>query len=186
MQKYGNLLSRIDDFYLLSTAEKVYGPYRRKSDGREIVIVKDDNGNSRTVSYPKWIMEQHLGRVLCPDDETIDHIDRNHDNNDISNLRLMPRSEHSKDDTRRVKMVEFDCSMCGKKFERSPRLVRDKSKKGRTGIFCSRQCAGRYSRQLQLGLIDRFPVQPYLESEYYRNIKDAESILEDLILKYGG
>src|SRR5271165_1183752 len=176
MFKYADLISEVETFYLLSTAEKVYGPYLRPSDGRQIVIIKDDNGKTRTVSYPKYILEQHLGRPLNPETETVDHINRDKNDNDINNLRLVERSQHSKDDTRRVKLVKFKCSLCNKDFERSPRLVRDKSKKGVTGIFCSRQCAGRYSRKVQLGLIEKFPVQPYVESEYYRNIKNIEAI----------
>ena len=183
MFKYADLISKMDTFYLLSTADKVYGPYLN-SDRRRIVIVKDDNGNTRTLTLAKYIMEQHLGRLLNSETETVDHINRDKNDNDINNLRLVERSQHSKDDTRRVKLVKFKCSLCNKDFERSPRLVRDKSKKGVTGIFCSRQCAGRYSRKVQLGLMDKFPVQPYVESEYYRNIKNLEAVSNYLIAKY--
>ncbi len=150
---------------------KVFGPYEKQKDKRSIVIVIDKDGNRRTVSYPKWIMECHLKRQLDPDLESVDHINRNHHDNRISNLRLVPRDQHSADDTKRVKLITFECNECGKSFERSPRLVRDKSKKGVTGIFCSRQCAGKYSRKVQLKLIKKLPVQPYIESEYYRRKK---------------
>lgn len=146
---------------------KVHGPYKRK-DGRQIVIVVETNGKRRTVSYPKWLMELQLGRRLDPDLETVDHIDSNFDNNDLSNLRVVPRDEHSADDTRRVKPVKFTCAWCDKEFERSPRLVRDKSKKQKAGPFCSRACAGKYSRMLQLKLIDKFDAQPAVDSEYYK------------------
>jgi len=147
---------------------KIHGPYKRKTDGRQIVIVIETNGKRRTVSYPKWLMELQLGRRLDPNLETVDHIDSNIDNNDISNLRLVPREEHSADDTRRVKHVKFTCAWCDKEFERSPRLVRDKSKKNKAGPFCSRACAGKYSRMLQLKLIDKFDAQPAVDSEYYK------------------
>lgn len=177
MEKFSELLSNIDIFVKIAELDyvKVFGPYRRKSDGREMVIVVDSQGNRRTTTYAKFLMEQHLGRQLHPDLETVDHLDGNLDNNDISNFRLVPRDQHSADDTRRVKNVKFNCSMCQKEFERSPRLVRDKSKKGATGIFCSRQCAGKYNRQVQLGLLDKLPVQPYIESEYYKRKFQNES-----------
>lgn len=146
---------------------KVHGPYKRP-DGRQIVIVIERNGKRRTVSYPKWIMELHLGRKLDPNLETVDHWDSNIDNNDVSNLRLVPRDQHSKDDTRRVKPVSFTCAWCDKRFERSPRLIRDKAKKNKAGPFCSRSCAGKYSRQLQLKLIDKLDSQPAVDSEYYK------------------
>ena len=146
---------------------KVHGPYKRK-DGRQIVIIVENNGHRRTVSYPKWLMELQMGRKLDPNLETVDHIDSNFDNNDLDNLRIVPRDQHSADDTRRVKQVKFTCAWCDKEFERSPRLVRDKSKKNKAGPFCSRGCAGKYSRMLQLKLIDKFDAQPSIDSEYYK------------------
>jgi hypothetical protein len=147
---------------------KVYGPYKRESDGRSIVVVVDDDGKAQTISYPKWLIEMQIGRKLDPDLETVDHWDSNKENNDLSNLRVVPREEHSADDTRRVKPHKFNCAWCKKEFERSPRLVRDKARKNKAGPFCSRQCAGRYSRKLQLKLIDKFDVQPVIDSEYYK------------------
>ena len=146
---------------------KVHGPYKRQ-DGRQIVIVVEDDGSRRTISYPKWLLELQLGRRLDPNLETVDHIDSNFDNNDLANLRIMPRKEHSTEDTRRVKPVKFNCAWCKKEFERSPRLVRDKARKNKAGPFCSRACAGKYSRKLQLKLIDKFDVQPVIDSEYYK------------------
>ncbi len=157
---------------------KVHGPYKRR-DGRQIVIVVERNNKRRTVSYPKWLMECQLGRKLDPDKETVDHIDSNFNNNDLSNLRLVPREEHSSNDTRRVKHVEFECAWCDKKFERSPRLVRDKAKKNKAGPFCSRPCAGKYSRMLQLKMIDKFDSQKAVDSEYYKKKYVNASYLPD-------
>jgi len=165
VDKFAELINKIDLF--LSLAEKVYGPYSL-ANGRKIVILREDDGSSRTVSYPKFLLEQHLGRKLDEDKETVDHLNFDHNDNRIENLRIVPRDQHSADDTRRVKLIKFHCNMCGKEFERSPRLVRDKSKKGRTGIFCGRQCAGRYSRKVQLKQMEKLPIQPFIESEYYR------------------
>lgn len=145
---------------------KVYGPYRRK-DNRQIVIV-ERNGVRRTVSYPKWLLEVQLGRPLDSNLETVDHWDSNVENNDISNLRIVPRDQHSADDTRRAKNAQFKCAWCQKDFERSPRLIRDKAKKNKAGPFCSRSCGGKYSRMLQLKLIDKFAPQKHMETEYFK------------------
>lgn len=157
---------------------QVYGPYTRPN-GRRLVIVVDKNGKRRTVSYPKWLLEQQLKRKLDPDKETVDHIDSNLHNNELSNLRIMPRDEHSKEDTRRVKWIDFSCPWCDKTFSRSPRLVRDKAKKNRSGPFCSRNCAGKYSRMLQLKLIDKLAPQPYIVSEYFKKKNVTASVDED-------
>jgi hypothetical protein len=164
---------------------KVYGPYTR-GNGRQLVIVVDKNGVRRTISYPKWIMELQLGRKL-DSNETIDHWDSNIDNNNLDNLRIMPRDEHSADDTRRVKLVKFKCAWCDQDFERSPRLVRDKSRKNKAGPFCSRPCAGKYSRMLQLKLIDKLGPQPMVDSEYYKKKYVTASISlisSDLLIDY--
>ena len=147
---------------------KVYGPYKRKDSRQTVVVVENNGGPPRTVSYPKWLMEIQLGRRLDPNMETVDHIDSDFNNNDYSNLRLMPRNEHSADDTRRVKKIKFTCAWCNKEFERSPRLIRDKAKKNKAGPFCSRNCAGKYSRMLQLKLVDKFDSQKAVDSEYYK------------------
>jgi len=162
---------------------KVFGPYKRK-DGRQIVIVVERNGKRRTVSYPKWILELQLGRKLDPNLETVDHIDSDFNNNSISNLRIMPRDQHSADDTRRVKKVKFECAWCGKEFERSPRLIRDKAKKGKAGPFCSRTCAGRYSRQLQLKLIDKMDSQQAIDSEYYKRKYASVMVSSDFFIDF--
>lgn len=159
---------------------KVFGPYKREN-GRQLVIVVDKDGNRRTVSYPKWLMELQLGRKLDPD-ETVDHWDTNIDNNNLDNLRIVPRDQHSSDDTRRVKMVKFHCAWCQNEFERSPRLVRDKSRKNKAGPFCSRPCAGKYSRMLQLKLIDKLDPQPMVDSEYYKKKYVTASIISDDII----
>lgn len=162
--------------------KKVFGPYTKK-DGRKIVIVVERNGKRRTVSYPKWILEKHLGRKLKID-ETVDHWDSDFNNNSIENLKIFPRDVHSANDTRRVKMVDLTCDWCNKSFQRSPRILRDKSKKGARGVFCSRSCAGKYSRNLQLKLIEHFEPQPYVESEYYKR-KYVQAFAEYIVKKYG-
>lgn len=132
-------------------------------------------------------MEIQLGRKLDPNLETVDHIDSNFENNDMNNLRIVPRDQHSADDTRRVKPVKFTCAWCDKEFERSPRLIRDKARKNKAGPFCSRNCAGKYSRQLQLKLIDKFDSQKAVDSEYYKKkyvVATAPAISIDYFIDY--
>lgn len=184
--KSDELSHKAEQFYLLcEAAKKTFGPYVR-SDGRSIIIEVDEKGKRRTVSYPKYIMEQHLKRQLNPDTETVDHINRDHMDNSLDNLRVIDRKQHSADDTRRVKLVKFKCDMCGKETERSPRLMRDKNKKGSLGKFCGKSCSAKYSRLVQLGKKKKLPVQPFAESEYYRNIKNLAAIAENMLIKYAG
>lgn len=183
MEKYAEILEGVEFYSLISQADKMYGPYSsNREDGRKIVIIIDDKGKRRTVSYPKYLMEQHLGKVLDID-STVDHWDSNIDNNAIENLRVVPRDQHSADDTRRVKLIKLKCEVCKKDFERSPRLIRDKSKKGKVSAFCSRECAGVYSREVQLGKRDKLPVPEAPTSEYYKR-KYVDAAFDYLLTKY--
>ena len=92
---------------------KVYGPYKRK-DGRQHVILKKDKIKI-TVSYPKYLMELHIGRKLL-ENETIDHIDRDVNNNNFNNLRIIDKVKHEREDAIRNKDIKVKCSWCGKTF----------------------------------------------------------------------
>jgi hypothetical protein len=144
--------------------KKVYGPYT-KENGRKIVVVITDDGKKITKSYPKWLMEEAAGKEFDINN-TVDHIDKNIDNNDISNLKWVERAQHSMQDTRRVKMIKLVCDMCGKDFERSPRLLRISAKLNQ-GIVCSKSCAGRYGRLRALNKIKKLKKAKPVKSEYY-------------------
>lgn len=149
---------------------KVYGPYLRK-DGRKHVIIIYDNGQRRTVSYPKYIMEEYLDRELDPDLETVDHIDRNIENNNISNLRIIERKKHASEDAERVKRLTFICPMCKKEFtpEDISKVITER-KRNKAGPFCSKSCAGKYGAYIQYGYIKPFKIKT-IKPEYYKTNK---------------
>ena len=114
---------------------KVYGPYTRKSDGRQIVRLRavDKPHNMKTISYPKYLVEVYLDRTLNPD-EVVDHIDGDFLNNDLSNLRIVDRSTHTKSHQNlKVSQCKF-CVVCGKEFQ---------SKSGKRITCGSKSCAGK-------------------------------------------
>lgn len=158
----------------------IYGPYKHPKTGRQIVIIYHGNGKRETISYPKFLMELYLGRKLHKDKETVDHMDSNFDNNRLDNFRVMPRHEHSAEDTRRVRESEFTCIFCNKKFNRLPRIVRDKAKQGKSGPFCGRSCAGKYGRMKQLNLIQEMAKQQHVPSVYYKRKYEPEEILVEV------
>ena len=123
---------------------KVYGPYTRK-DGRQHVILYSD-GVRKTVSYPKFLVENHIGRSLNID-ETIDHIDGDFSNNDMNNLRIVGRSEHCSDDVIRRKHIEMECVECGVTFTGD---WKHRNRK-KAGPFCSKSCSGKYGARVQNG-----------------------------------
>ena len=121
----------------MKTVKKVYGPYTRKDNRQHVIVIFTDNSR-RTVSYPKYLMEQRLGRELHPDNETIDHIDGDFTNNDLSNLRIVPRSKHISEDQKKVRPVAFFCVWCGKLAARHAKDLHHNSRLGKVGPFCGR------------------------------------------------
>lgn len=185
MKKNSRLLQQIDAFCRVAHEVKVLGPYYNGNQKRKIVIIFDGNGNKKTMSYPKYVYMKENGMDLFqPFDLTIDHKNFDHEDDRIENLRAIPRDEHSANDTRRVKLVKLKCSNCKKKFERSPRLLRDKNKKGCRGTFCSRSCSAKFFRNKDnKDKIDNLQVQDYVASKYYRR-KNIKAFIYSLLLKY--
>jgi hypothetical protein len=136
----------------------VLGPYTRP-DGRKHVILNNSNasngtkGKTKTISYPKALMEVELNKKLNPD-ETVDHHDRDFTNDNSINLKVKTRSLHASEDALRIKVEDIRCPQCGKYFTPSV-SQRNKVNSIIAGPFCSKQCSGLYGTNIQKGM------QPY-------------------------
>lgn len=157
---------------------KVYGPYKSKLDNRLRVCIVFQNKTKKTVSYPKYLMEIYLNRYLT-ESETVQHLDGNPLNNDLSNLLVMDRIEHLKMDAKRVEDQILICQWCKKEF-----LVKGKSLRQRDGkdkksnSFCSKKCSGIYGTYIQKG---NTPFEKVKIERIYYNERDNRNIVnEDL------
>lgn len=142
----------------------VYGPYVRKQDKRQIVRIVI--GKKITTSlYSRYLVEIKIGKIL-PENETVDHIDRDLTNDMIENLRIIDRPTHSKEDIKRVKPVLCKCKLCGKEFYREASQLKSNALFGCSGPYCSRSCSGKAGREIQLGRAEKI-AQPIPTPEYY-------------------
>lgn len=148
---------------------KVYGPYKRK-DGRLVVILKTPGSaeDHKTVSYPKYIVEMHIGRYLTKE-ETIDHIDGDFNNNALSNLRVVPRAAHCKSHVRTRRVVTKKCVICGKEF------TTDNNHRKTCG---SKSCMGKCAHVMGHNLGNNFEIEANQYNENRSIIDDISSVVE--------
>jgi len=84
--------------------DKIRGPHqiiRKKSfrndvDRLYLTLISSKNPRKpKLISYPKVLMEIHLGYRIKAD-EVVHHIDHNYTNNLITNLQVLKKDEHNK------------------------------------------------------------------------------------------
>lgn len=155
--------------------------YLSAQDGRLRIHITYPDGHHSVMSYPKFLMEQHLNRYLT-DNETVDHIDKNPLNNNISNLQVLNRSEHAHLDCKRLLAQTFTCPVCGEVFTltgiKLSRCLTDR-KRGKSGPFCSRKCTGKYGTQVQNGAIKPLPITQKTSLPVYTTNKHLLSLHEE-------
>ena len=110
------------------------------------LIKKDTNSKIRkTISYARYLMCVHLGRLLT-DDEEVDHKDNNKLNDDINNLQVLSSIDNKQKQAlfkwsgHNTKIV-LNCSFCGNEFEYASKNYTYYIKSGRTKFNCSKECA---------------------------------------------
>lgn len=152
---------------------KFYGPYSSKGDKRLRCILVHPNGYKQTISYPKYLIEVHLGRYL-KENETVDHIDGDFLNNNIENLQILGRRKHCYNDAKRNQDVKVNCKYCGKEFTIKGSTLHCRNRKDRhqSGYFCSRRCSGLYGKAVQLCLI-KPSITDKIEASKYQ-VKSAQ------------
>lgn len=126
---------------------KVYGPYTRK-DGRKHIILYDGI-NRTTISYPKYLMEQHLGRKL-EDWETVDHINEDFTDDRIENLQILSRADNIRKSIVPEELINITCGWCSKITTKKAKDVRGNEKKGYLIHYCDRSCAGKAQRDREV------------------------------------
>lgn len=120
-------------------------------DGRERVYIKE---TQKVMSYPKYLMEQELGRPLMPNEE-VHHRDENPLNNALENLEVRIHGEHQAEHSTKYHDTIATCGWCGKEFLWTGRRQRTFYANRRYGRnfsekpFCSRECSGKYGRMIQ-------------------------------------
>jgi hypothetical protein len=122
----------------------IYGPYTAKDNRQRIVIRR--NLKNITVSYPKFLMECKLGRLLRPNEE-IDHINENTLDNRLSNLQILTKKQNRQKEilSRFGPKIKVNCINCNKVIFASKSQFWGKRK------FCSHKCVTKFYAANQYG-----------------------------------
>jgi endogenous inhibitor of DNA gyrase (YacG/DUF329 family) len=135
--------------------KKRYGPYQTKF-GHLFWVDTYDDGSRRSVWVHREMMETHLGRKLG-DDEVVHHKNEQPADNRIDNFEIKTRADHTRDHQDPPEMMEIECPQChALVFVRAARQRHNQQRQGKAGPFCSKSCAGRWTRlrQIDAGLVN--------------------------------
>lgn len=126
-------------------------------EGRLMVYIK---ATKQVISYPRYLMAKELGRELSPN-EQVHHKDGNPLNNNIDNLEVLTAEEHAalhgEQNTKYYDRM-VTCPWCGKEFLWTAHqqlkfygnLNRNRTKNPVGVPFCSKSCAGKYGKNIQM------------------------------------
>jgi hypothetical protein len=106
---------------------RTLGPYKDGT-GRDNIHIYFPDGHRKVTSLARYIMERYLDRELL-ESETIDHIDRDFNNNDIGNLQILNRLEHISLDHKRVRSVVVVCVWCVKEFSIDGNKIKQRNRR---------------------------------------------------------
>lgn len=109
-----------------------------------VIHYDEKTGKRTTQSYPRYLMEKHLGRKLL-ESEHVDHINDNFTDNHIENLQLLSQDENSRKSAKDKELISFICPICKKESTKSASKVRHNRLQGKAGPFCSKSCAGKWT-----------------------------------------
>lgn len=124
---------------------RIYGPYIRKDKRMHVICIFPD-GTRRTVSYPKYLVEKSIGRILNNDEE-VHHKNDDRTDNKLENFEIVNTTTHRKLHAIRILSQDFICPVCGIEFSLQSKelsnIIRNREMgRSKTGPYCSKECAG--------------------------------------------
>lgn len=115
------------------------------------------------------IVENNIGRLLTAE-EVVHHINHDRKDNRIENLQVMTQSEHASLHSKKSKLVELRCPMCGCVFIR--RRAQSCLGRQRSSSSCSRSCGIRFAACIKYGLLSKTDIEERINSNVIREYEE--------------
>lgn len=113
-----------------------------KENRKTIILYNGNNQKRSSTQYARYKLAVKLGRYLTKD-ETVDHIDNDKTNDDISNLQILSRHDNICKSQKKPTLTAI-CFICGKSFNVRRNLTVEKRLKYENNeLCCSRECGYR-------------------------------------------
>lgn len=116
-----------------------------KENRKTIILYNGINGNNQkrsSTQYARYKLAVNLGRYLTKD-ETVDHMDNDKTNDDISNLQILSRRDNICKSQKKPPLIAT-CFICCKSFNVRRNLTIEKRLKYENNeLCCSRECGRR-------------------------------------------
>lgn len=127
---------------------KMWRTFHKKM-GRWMSLIQRPDGTKTTISYAKYVMSVHLGRIPDRDAETVDHKNDDKTDDRIGNLQLLPRVVNRLKSMKPAVMVDLVCAECATPFQK--RKGQEAAAKGYKNDFCGRSCSGKFTGPMSSG-----------------------------------
>lgn len=149
-----------------------YGPYLGKQENsREFYVLIFPNKQRKSITVSRYMWETQHKQHL-PTHISIDHINRNKNDNRIGNLQPLLLPKHAHLDAQFLKPYDTFCGYCGAPVQLKGIQLHNfianskRASSTRTGPFCGRSCASKFGRLIQLKRVT--PILNKINAEYER------------------
>lgn len=116
---------------------------------RYVKMVKDGTDIQIAPYLSQCLMMVKLARPLL-DNETVDHIDHNHSNDSIENLRIIDKTTHASEDSVLLEVSSSVCMGCGQTFTMTPKAY-SYFRHHPGPLVCGKECRSKVGRTLLRG-----------------------------------
>lgn len=147
-----------------------------------VTLLNPNTRKHHEILLSRALMTVKMNRLLDPDTEYVDHINRNKRDDRIENLRIVNKEQNVKDDSIKIRIYPIKCSICNNTFIPAYHQLQS-IKQHKYGMFCTIKCASKVRHLFNKKIIPF--TRTDIKYEYYlsEKIVDNVVVLPEIVLK---